>query len=1016
MNMKVMWIRWATCLGFLSVFASPSFAQSPSSISITSPGDKSIFQHIKGVADISVTADALNVPDGGGVQLVIDIGTAAESSTTIKSSPYSCVFKDVRLGEHTIDAFIVDSSNNRTSAHDSKTRVGVGDIIIAMGDSITAGEVDDIISDNWSSDGRNGPYVDWYTGTEYGGFEPILNDLLTSVRGYPHSVINMGYPGDKASDGVAKVAGIIAQYPTAATWLIAYGANDAATHVSPSLYKQNLQTIMNAIHGSIPNAKIYLPHILYRDYPVIPSLHNCLGDLIRNNDNVFWGADLETLFKANHSLYDHLSAQPGTWLATTKSHHPNGIGCQVMAKLWEMALVDGAFLVSDGVLPSLGNLWADGISLNGLDKIGLNEDNLLQVRGRWSLMSPIPKGITSVPNGWLVNLFLTGAKDFANGQLSATMRVDCDNLPLMTASSWNQVWLCSNSTLLDTSRQVDAMSSRNEDLTATFSSPGQLLPVADITPPKTDISVFPSSPDGEGGVYINPPTITLKASDDSGLPVTTYYCWDNNSISTEYISPIIGMRGTHTFHYWSVDASGNVEPTKIMSFAVMANPPIVSITNPVTDSILQQISGKADITVTVNATGIPAGGALEFVLDAGSSASVDVLQPSTVTSYTFTGVSVGEHTVDVYILTNSGMRIAHDSMSKVGVGDIIVAFGDDITMGDGDDVSADDVSSDGRNGPVTDPLTGQEYAGFEPILNNLLSSDRNCPTSVVNEGSMMDNTESALGRIGKVIAKHPTARTWLVGYGMYDLASGICPTEFKANIQKIVSAIQTSNPDAVIYLPKVFFACTDRANDYNRAIGEIIQSTRNVRRGADLDSIFRGNCYSFDRFAEVPGSLLSNTILPTPNGLGYQMIAKLWELNLTQRAILVTDGSVRSIGDLGADKLQLTGTDRIGLSNENLLIICEQHDFARLAVGLCTTFSTLSSSGKLSSRNARLTVGIRADSSDLQKLDCSSWSQVGVRVNNAMLSTYQTRDAIYRDSRDYFATTTQLGAMSLAVK
>jgi len=58
-----------------------------------------------------------------------------------------------------------------------------------------------------------------------------------------------------------------------------------------------------------------------------------------------------------------------------------------------------------------------------------------------------------------------------------------------------------------------------------------------------------------------------------------------------------------------------------------------------------------------------------------------------------------------------------------------VAFGDSITMGggsNGDDYTPDDTSLDGRN-------TG---GGYEPILNNLLTSATGIPHSIINEGTV----------------------------------------------------------------------------------------------------------------------------------------------------------------------------------------------------------------------------------------------------------------------------------------
>ncbi|HEY3297923.1 MAG TPA: SGNH/GDSL hydrolase family protein, partial [Armatimonadota bacterium] len=267
------------CLWLSAVLLVSASAQA--SISIISPDNRAIFQQVNGSADIAVSVTATGVPSGGSVLLILDADTAEQSSLKLTSTPYTCTFPAVSLGEHTLDAYVVDSVGVRTPAHDSRSRIGVGEIIVCMGDSITEGEVDDISSDNWSADGRNGPYIDAYSGAQYGGFEPILNDMLTQTRGYPHSVVNVGHYGDQATDGIAKVGGFIAQYPTAKTWLIAYGANDASHGVSASHYKSNVQQIIKTIQTAIPGAEIYLPHMFYKEFSVYSAYHDRLGDLIR---------------------------------------------------------------------------------------------------------------------------------------------------------------------------------------------------------------------------------------------------------------------------------------------------------------------------------------------------------------------------------------------------------------------------------------------------------------------------------------------------------------------------------------------------------------------------------------------------------------------------------------------------------------------------------------------------------------------------------------------------------------
>ena len=73
---------------------------------------------------------------------------------------------------------------------------GIDNYYVAIGDSITDGFGDDDPSDDISMDGRNSA----------GGFEPILNDLLTAMTGESHTIVNEGVGGAPSSNGLASIA------------------------------------------------------------------------------------------------------------------------------------------------------------------------------------------------------------------------------------------------------------------------------------------------------------------------------------------------------------------------------------------------------------------------------------------------------------------------------------------------------------------------------------------------------------------------------------------------------------------------------------------------------------------------------------------------------------------------------------------------------------------------------------------------------------------------------------------
>ena len=204
---------------------------------------------------------------------------------------------------------------------------------VAFGDSITHGDFDDIPLDDISSDGRN-------TG---GGFEPILNNLLTSAKGIPHSIVNEGYGGYQSSQGLVVLPTVLANYPNATYYLILFGTNDAdpifanvpsGKGLNPGdagyngSYKDNMQKMISAIKtvGKIP----YLAKVPYTLDPArnanILEYNQVIDELVTVNTITVTPPDFYGWFQANQGqLADPL--------------HPNGAGYQSMANLWRNALV-----------------------------------------------------------------------------------------------------------------------------------------------------------------------------------------------------------------------------------------------------------------------------------------------------------------------------------------------------------------------------------------------------------------------------------------------------------------------------------------------------------------------------------------------------------------------------------------------------------------------------------------------------------------------------------------------------
>ena len=240
---------------------------------------------------------------------------------------------------------------------------------VAFGDSITAetGGHDNIPGDDTSADGRN-------TG---GGFEPILNDLLTNSTGFSHTVENEGVSGDESIDGVNRIAAVLAAHPNADYLLILLGTNDSfgpvpsgvglsCTGLSPpsndpgcpGTYKDNMQKIINAIvqAGKIPlMAKV---PIRYGDcdltqcwtFPdpytnpanlLISQEYNVALDQLRASNGI--NGTLGNPFNPP-GLYTYFAGTPldtsGKSVEYDDIIHPGGLGYQSIANLWLQALTE----------------------------------------------------------------------------------------------------------------------------------------------------------------------------------------------------------------------------------------------------------------------------------------------------------------------------------------------------------------------------------------------------------------------------------------------------------------------------------------------------------------------------------------------------------------------------------------------------------------------------------------------------------------------------------------------------
>lgn len=102
-------------------------------------------------------------------------------------------------------------------------------------------------------------------------------------------------------------------------------------------------------------------------------------------------------------------------------------------------------------------------------------------------------------------------------------------------------------------------------------------------PPPAPDTTAPVTASNAKASYYNTATITLTAVDNAGGSgvAATYYRLDSAPTPTAGTVAVTSVVGTHTLEFWSVDASGNAEAPKTVSFTVTKQLPLATVTTPV---------------------------------------------------------------------------------------------------------------------------------------------------------------------------------------------------------------------------------------------------------------------------------------------------------------------------------------------------------------------------------------------------------------------------------------------------
>jgi lysophospholipase L1-like esterase len=337
-------------------------APSAASLSIVGDNVTTVHPWIQTSRALSPVATVTSgLPSGGGIRFdLTNIGTS--STTTLYATggagPFSASFTSVPLGNYTLDAYMVDSAHviqAGATNHDQVVGIGVGWIVVAVGDSITAGyPLSEAAVLAWtdsgavlSSDSRNFQTADNGAASGYRiGYTVALNNYLSSSLGFPVLVYNKGYSGWTGTQILSTMqqswwrTRVSAFSPSHFT--INFGGNDAYYDAaSPATFRSRALAIINEIASqySVAADHIWLSKTstMPQDY-VLPSMYLAGIDARCQS----YGAPVDDLVANGYcqlgpDYYTYFSANPGL-LYQAHDCHMSAAGYTAAAGLWATSL------------------------------------------------------------------------------------------------------------------------------------------------------------------------------------------------------------------------------------------------------------------------------------------------------------------------------------------------------------------------------------------------------------------------------------------------------------------------------------------------------------------------------------------------------------------------------------------------------------------------------------------------------------------------------------------------------
>jgi lysophospholipase L1-like esterase len=271
--------------------------------------------------------------------------------------------------------------------HDRATRIGIGDILTAIGDSLTEGfygnaakGASNLTIQDWtqapaatvSKDGRNFPQfgprgdIAIFPYHYKQGWMTELNDDLSQRLQYPVFIVNEGYGGYTSADYLGYMGTDGWKERESALkpnrWLIHLGVNEAIAQVPPASFIASLTAVVKQLqsnYGARPE-QIFIARPSYINLPGQPAAEAILPSYIQQLDvlcanlGMSHGPDFQAFFAQTFATYYFQPKKSIFDRGSADMVHPNAAGQTQVARLWADALA-GTAKLADSEGNAIGN-------------------------------------------------------------------------------------------------------------------------------------------------------------------------------------------------------------------------------------------------------------------------------------------------------------------------------------------------------------------------------------------------------------------------------------------------------------------------------------------------------------------------------------------------------------------------------------------------------------------------------------------------------------------------------------